>query len=219
VSTRSPSVKGVPTHQVLEDMIPPALEATASTFNDHIDPDNIEIVTFSEVHSIGSRSNAGSPAPSSPVLTAPIEATQNPWEQGSPKLEGEKRTLDLMSAVDHLADEIIHPVLPSSVEIKHDAVSPMSLSPSMKPVDATGAHPTLADLSMERCQSQVSIGEAVVKTQNMGEVLREQRLHFATFHTTHSADRGFSSATVVSVPSDLDKAAKRQELEANPWNQ
>jgi hypothetical protein len=89
----------------------------------------------------------------------------------------------------------------------------------MKPADATGAHPAVADLSMERCQSQASIGEAVVKTQNMGEVLREQRLHSATFHTAHSADSGFSSATVVSVPSELDKSGKRDELEANPWNQ
>ena len=200
-------------------MIPPALEATASTFNDHIDPDNIEIVTFSEVHSIGSRSNAGSPPPSSPVLTQPVEVTQNPWEQGSPKLEGEKRTLDLMSAVDHLADEIIHPVIPSSVEIKADAVSPMSLSPSMKAVDITSPHPAVADMSMERCHSQASIGEVVVKTQNMGEVLREQRLHSVAFHSAHNVDGGFSAPTVVSVPSDLDKAGKRDEPEANPWHQ
>ena len=120
VSTQSPSVKGVPTHQVLEDIIPPALEATATTFTDHVNPDDVEIVTFCEVQSSDGRSNAGSPIPSSPVLTAPGEATQNPWEHvvttttGSSDLEGKgKRTLNLMSAVDYLADEIIHPTAPT----------------------------------------------------------------------------------------------------------
>src|SRR5208282_5923855 len=183
VSTQSPSVKGVPTHQVLEDIIPPALEATATTFTDHVNPDDVEIVTFCEVQSSDGRSNAGSPIPSSPVLTAPGEATQNPWEYvvttttGSSDLEGKgKRTLNLMSAVDYLADEIIHPTAPH-------AVSPLSLSPTMSPTDVSGVRTAMADMSvhMERSQSQSStIGDVVVVKQNMGDALRHQRLHGAT---------------------------------------
>jgi hypothetical protein len=189
VSTQSPSVKGVPTHQVLEDIIPPALEATATTFTDHVNPDDVEIVTFCEVQSSDGRSNAGSPIPSSPVLSIPVEATQNPLEHevatrtGSPDLEGKgKRTLNLMSAVEYLADEIIHPTAPAPVEKKPHAVSPLSLSPTMAPADMSGVRTAMADMTihMERSQSQTStIGDAVVVKQNMGDALRHQRLHGA----------------------------------------
>jgi hypothetical protein len=211
VSTQSPSVKGVPTHQVLEDIIPPALEATAATFTDHINPDNVEIVTFSEVQSSDSRSNAGSPVPSSPTISAPLEATQNPWEadiSGSPDLDGKKRTLSLMSAVDHLADEMIHPALPASVDRKaHHAPSPLSLSPAIKPADVPGVRTAMSDLNMERSPSQASmLGDVVVMKQTMGDALRHQRLSTVG----HS---GEGSPSIEPQPS-----GRREALESNPWN-
>jgi hypothetical protein len=206
VSTQSPSVKGLPTHQVLEDIIPPALEATAATFTDHVNPDNVEIVTFSEVQSTDSRSNAGSPTPSSPVLSAPAEVTQNPWESdvtSSPDLDGKKRTLSLMSAVDHLADEIIHPAMPAPVEKKH-AVSPLSLSPALSPADVPAVRTAMSDLSMERSPSQQSnIGDVMIMKHNMGDTLRQQKQY-----------DGDTSPTGVEP---LD--GKKDELESNPWSQ
>lgn len=208
VSTQPPSVKGLPTHQVLEDIIPPALEATAATFTDHVNPDNVDIVTFSEVQSSDSRSNAGSPTPSSPVLSAPAEATQNPWENdvsGSPDLDGKKRTLSLMSAVDHLADEIIHPPMPPPVEKKH-AVSPLSLSPALSPADVP-VRTAMSELSMERSPSQAStIGDVVVMKHNMGDTLRQQRQYDG-----QGGD--------VSPPIDTVLDAKKEELDSNPWEQ
>lgn len=225
VSTQSPSVKGVPTHQVLEDIIPPALEATATTFTDHVNPDDVEIVTFCEVQSSDGRSNAGSPIPSSPVLTAPVEATQNPSEYelttttGPSDLEGKgKRTLNLMSAVDHLADEIIHPTAPAPVEKKPHAVSPLSLSPTMAPADVSGVRTAMADMSihMERSQSQAStIGDVVVVKQNMGDALRHQKLHGAT-----PSSGNISPTTRSSVMSpSLEAGRKRDESEVNRWSQ
>jgi hypothetical protein len=215
VSTQSPSVKGVPTHQVLEDIIPPALEATAATFTDHVNPDNVEIVTFSEVQSSDSRSNAGSPVPSSPVLSAPSEATENPWGNdvtGSPDLDGKKRTLSLMSAVDHLADEIIHPSLPAAVDKKHHAPSPLSLSPALAPADVSGMRSAFSEVSMERSPSQSSnVGDVVVMKQTMGEALRHQR---------HPGQSGEVSPTIISPsPDPQQQQRKRDELEANPWSQ
>lgn len=190
VSTQSPSIKGFPTHQVLEDIIPPALEATATTFTDHVNPDDVEIVTFCEVQSSDGRSNAGSPIPSSPVISVPVEVTQNHPEHevttttGSSDSEGKgKWTLNLMSAVDHLAEEIIHPTAPAPVEKKPHVVSPLSLSPTMSPSDVSGVRTAMADMSMhmERSQSQAStIGDVVIVKQNMGDALRHQKLHGAT---------------------------------------
>jgi hypothetical protein len=219
VSTQSPSVKGFPTHQVLEDIIPPALEATAATFTDHINPDNVEIVTFSEVQSSDSRSNAGSPVPSSPILSAPSEATQNPWDEtgvstGSPDLDGKKRTLSLMSAVDHLADELIHPAMPASVDKR--AVSPLSLSPTMSPADISGARNALSELSMERSPSQAStVGDVVVMKQTMGDALRHQRGHGNIGQT------GDGSPHVPGVSPSLEavNVARKDDLEENPWSQ
>jgi hypothetical protein len=196
----------VPTHQVLEDIIPPALEATAATFTDHVNPDNVDIVTFSEVQSSDSRSNAGSPTPSSPVLGAPIEATQNPWESdanSSPDLDGKKRTLNLMSAVDHLADEIIHPAMPAPVEKKH-AVSPLSLSPALPPADLPAMRVSMSELSMERSPSQASnIGDVMVMKHNMGDTLRQQRQYDSDVSTTVA---------------DTAPDAKKDDIEANPWS-
>ena len=211
VSTQSPSVKGVPTHQVLEDIIPPALEATAATFTDHVNPDNVEIVTFSEVQSSDSRSNAGSPVPSSPTISAPAEAIQNPWENdvtGSPDLDGKKRTLSLMSAVDHLADEIIHPALPAAVDRKaHHAPSPLSLSPAIKPADVPGVRTAMSDLNMERSPSQASmLGDVVVMKQTMGDALRHQRLSMVG----HSGD--------ASPSLESQQLGRKEELESNPWS-
>jgi hypothetical protein len=205
ISTQSPSVKGVPTYQVLEDIIPPALEATATTFTDHVNPDNVEIVMLCEVQSSESRSNAGSPVPSSPVLSA--EAAQNAWEHdrltsGSPDLDGKMRTLNLMSAADHLADEIIHPALPAPVDKRHSA-SPVSLSPAMKPADTPSMRPVAPDLSMERSLSQSSIGEAVVVKQNMGEALRHQRHHAASGHNEDVSPSSSATATAT-ARSSLD---------------
>lgn len=205
-------MKGVHTHQVLEDIIPPALEATATTFTDHVNPDNVEIVMLCEVQSSESRSNAGSPIPPSPILSA--EAAQNAWEHdrsasGSPDLEGKMRTLNLMSAADHLADEIIHPAIPAPVDKRH-SVTPLSLSPTVKPADASVVRPAMPDLSMERSLSQASIGEAVVVKQNMGEALRHQRLHGTS---GHSGDVSHSSssvtATTASPPFDAGHHAKK----------
>jgi hypothetical protein len=223
VSTQSPSLKGVPTHQVLEDIIPPALEATATTFTDHVNPDDVEIVTFAEVQSNDGRSSAGSPIPSSPVLSAPAEATQNPWEHevltstGSPDLEGKKRTLNLMSAVDHLADEIIHPTPPAPVEKKPHVVSPLSLSPTMPPTDLSSMRNAMSDTSMERSQSQTSIvGDVVVMKLNMGDALRHQKLHVATSQSGDVSPTNRSS--VVSPSLETGQGKKPDELEANPWS-
>jgi len=219
VSTQSPSVKGVSTHQMLEDMIPPALEATAATFTDHVNPDNVEIVTFSEIQSTSdSRSNAGSPVPPSPALSGPPpEATLNPWENtsseptstGSPDLDAKKRTLSLMSAVDHLADEIIHPAVPAAVEKKSHAPSPLSLSPAIAPADGPGVRNAMSDLNMERSPSQASsIGDVVVMKQNMGDALRHHRhLHSGEVSPSIGASPGMES-----------QHARKEELESNPWN-
>lgn len=234
VSTQSPSISGVPTHQVLEDIIPPALEATAATFTDHVNPDDVEIVTFSEVQSSDSRSQAGSPVPSSPVLSAPLEATTNPWETpepptpqvplstGSPDLESKKRTLSLMSAVDHLADEIIHPSIPNAAVDKKPTLSPLSLSPSLSPADVPSVRAAMSDLSMERSPSQSSqVGDVVVMKQTMREALSHKRLHQGSL----AASPGDASPTqhVGGSPSPepvvSSTTLKQVELEANPWNQ
>jgi hypothetical protein len=203
---------------MLEDMIPPALEATAATLSDHINPDNVEIVTFAEVQSTSdSRSNAGSPVPPSPVLSGPpAEATLNPWEQpseltiGSPDLDPKKRTVNLMSAVDHLADEIIHPAMPAAVEKKTHAPSPLSLSPAMTPADVPNVRTALADLTMERSPSQASsVGDVGVVKHNMGDALRHQR---------HLHSSGEVSPPSIASPSTESQSAKKEESESNPWN-
>jgi hypothetical protein len=216
VTTQSPSVKAIPAHQVLEDIIPPALEATAATFTDHVDPDDVEIVTFSEIQSTtDSHSNAGSPVPSSPILTspttsAPPEAILNPWETDStsPELDAKKRTLSLMSAVDHLADEIIHPSLPLSTDKKAFAPTPLSLSPAIAPQDrVTARRDSMHRLSMERSPSQASsVGDVVVMKQTMGEALRHQRMG-------HSVEGAHGGTSPIHSP-----PVKRDELATNPWN-
>ena len=185
-----------------------------------MNPDDVEIVTFCEIQSNDSRSNAGSPIPSSPILSAPVEPTQNPWEHEIPTsdLDGKKRTLNLMSAVDHLADEIIHPTPPAPVEKKTQSVSP-SLSPTMTPVDVSGVRSTMSDMTMhmERSQSQAStIGDVVVVKQNMGDALRHQRLHGAIAQSgdVSPGKRG----SVVSHSSEVGPGMKK-ELETNTWSQ
>ena len=211
---------------MLEDIIPPALEATAATLSDHVDPDQVEIVTFSEIQSTSdSRSNAGSPVPPSPVLSGPPpEATLNPWDTtssspepptstGSPDLDGKKRTLSLMSAVDHLADEIIHPALPAAVEKKTHAPSPLSLSPAITPSDVPAVRNAMTDLSMERSPSQTSsIGDVMVIKQNMGDALRHQR------HLHSAGEISAASAASAASPSIESQQARKEELDVNPWS-
>ena len=216
----------MPTHQVLEDIIPPALEATATTFTDHVNPDDVEIVTFCEIQSNDSRSNAGSPVPpASPVLSAPSEVTPEDLHHngaGSPdSFDGKtKRTLNLMSAVEHLADEIIHPTVPEPVGKKTHLPSPLSLSPAVAPADSAasrGNRNSLADMGvyMERSQSQAStIGDAVVFKQSMGDALRHQRLHGTASHSGDISPKPLSP----SVSPSLDPAAqlkRGEQLEAN----
>jgi hypothetical protein len=113
-----------------------------------------------------------------------------------------------MSAVDHLADEIIHPAHPAAVDRKaHHAPSPLSLSPAIKPADMPGVRTAMSELNMERSPSQASmLGDVVVMKQTMGDALRHQRLSIVG----HS---GEGSLSLESQPS-----GRREELEINPWN-
>jgi hypothetical protein len=185
-----------------------------------VNPDDVEIVTFAEVQSNDGRSNSGSPIPPSPILSAPVEGTQNLWEHeapprssGSPDLDGKKHTLNLMSAVDFLADEIIHPTAPAPVEKKPHA---LSSSPTMSPADLSGLRITMPDMTMmERSPSQAStVGDVVVMKQNMGDALRHQRLHVST---SHSGDVGPGTRSSTVSPSiETGQEKKREGLEASP---
>ena len=119
-----------------------------------------------------------------------------------------------MSAVDHLADEIIHPAVPASAEKKMHPVSPLSLSPAVTPADVIGVRGAMADLSMERSQSQTStLGEQVVVVkQTMGDALRHQRINVSS---GHSGDVSPAATTVMNPALD---GAKRDDLERNPWS-
>jgi hypothetical protein len=137
-------------------------------------------------------------------------------------LEGKKRTLNLMSAVEHLADEIIHPTAPEPVGKKTHLPSPLSLSPTMSPADSASrvnARNTVAEaVYMERSQSQAStIGDAVVIKQNMGDALRHQRLH----GTAHSGEVSPSmrSPGMSPSPGPTVPIKKVDDVDVNPWNQ
>jgi len=129
-----------------------------------------------------------------------------------------------MSAVEHLADEIIHPTVPEPVEKKTHVPSPLNLSPAVAPADSAAPRinrNSLADVGvyMERSQSQAStIGDAVVFKQSMGDALRHQRLHGTASHSGDISPKLLSPG--VSPPPDPAAQVKRgEELEANPWNQ
>jgi hypothetical protein len=80
------STAGIPTHQLSEDLIPPALDASAETLVDtSVDPNSVEIVTMGNVDA--SVPNPRTNSPFDPTTGLDI----NSIEPGSSLLEGDER--------------------------------------------------------------------------------------------------------------------------------
>ena len=84
----------------------------------------------------------------------------------------------------------------------------------MTPADVGVVRTQMAALDMERSPSQASsIGDVAVIKQNMGDALRHQRHH----HTGENSPPTSVPPSAAS-PSIESQHARKEELEANPWN-